>query len=236
MYILVDSLMQWKFLVLLLGLLLLHPCCYFLEFLHAWCILYHKSFGILVPLPGIQPVSSPVETQIVNHWATWSSSWKCSDCLISFHRYLSLLSIFSAWKNFFNLVFQNAIVKCLFHLPEYLPGIFVLNQIFTLDWILEHFCILCATPWIAHQAPRSLGFSRQEHWSGLPFPSPMHESEKWKWSRSVVSDSLWPHGLQPTSLLSPWDFPGKSTGAGCHCLLRFTTDSPGKPYCSISLN
>ena len=35
----------------------------------------------------------------------------------------------------------------------------------------------------------SLGFSRQEHWSGLPFPSPMHESGKWKWSRSVVSDS-----------------------------------------------
>ena len=29
----------------------------------------------------------------------------------------------------------------------------------------------------AHQAPASLGFSRQEHWSGLPFPSPMHESE-----------------------------------------------------------
>ena len=38
---------------------------------------------------------------------------------------------------------------------------------------------LCATPeTAAHQAPRSLGFSRQEHWSGLPFPSPMHESEK----------------------------------------------------------
>ena len=35
----------------------------------------------------------------------------------------------------------------------------------------------------------SLGFSRQEHWSGLAFPSPMHESEKWKWSSSVVSDS-----------------------------------------------
>jgi len=38
---------------------------------------------------------------------------------------------------------------------------------------------LCATPQTAaHQAPLSLGFSRQEHWSGLPFPSPMHESEK----------------------------------------------------------
>ena len=33
------------------------------------------------------------------------------------------------------------------------------------------------------------GFSRQEHWSGLPFPSPMHESEKRKGSHSVVSDS-----------------------------------------------
>ena len=38
---------------------------------------------------------------------------------------------------------------------------------------------LCATPeTAAHQAPPSLGFSKQEHWSGLPFPSPMHESEK----------------------------------------------------------
>ena len=49
---------------------------------------------------------------------------------------------------------------------------------------------LCATPQTAaHQAPPSLGFSRQEHWSGLPFPSPVHESEKRKWSHSVVSDS-----------------------------------------------
>ena len=69
---------------------------------------------------------------------------------------------------------------------------------------------------VAHQAPPSLGISRQEHWSGLPFSSPMQESEKWKWSRSVVSDSQQPHGLQPTRLLRPWDFPGKSPGVGCH--------------------
>ena len=49
----------------------------------------------------------------------------------------------------------------------------------------------------------------------------MHESEKSKWSLSVVSDSSWPHGLQPTRLLHPWDFPGKSTAVGCHCLLRY---------------
>ena len=47
--------------------------------------------------------------------------------------------------------------------------------------LLSHFSRvqLCATPQTAaHQAPLALGFSRQEHWSGLPFPSPMHESEK----------------------------------------------------------
>ena len=37
---------------------------------------------------------------------------------------------------------------------------------------------LCATPYMAaHQAPPSLGFSRHEYWSGLPFPSPKQESE-----------------------------------------------------------
>ena len=49
--------------------------------------------------------------------------------------------------------------------------------------LLSHFSRvrLCATPeTAAHQAPPSLGFSRQEHWSGLPFPSPIHESEKLK--------------------------------------------------------
>ena len=90
--------------------------------------------------------------------------------------------------------------------------------------LLSHFSHvrLCATP--------SLGFSRQEHWSGLPFPSPMHKSEKWKWSRSVMSESLRPHGLQPTRLLHPWDFPGKSAGVGCHCLFRaLLSFKAGKP-------
>ena len=76
--------------------------------------------------------------------------------------------------------------------------------------LLSHFSQVqfCVTPYTAaHQAPPSLGFSGQEHWSGLPFPSPMHESEKWKGNHSVVSDAQRPHGLQPSRLLRPWDFP-----------------------------
>ena len=47
--------------------------------------------------------------------------------------------------------------------------------------LLSHFSHvrLCATQeTAAHQAPPSLGFSRQEPWSGLPFPSPIHENKK----------------------------------------------------------
>ena len=88
------------------------------------------------------------------------------------------------------------------------------------------FWYLNFTPWKikvftkGNDVTRSLFDSRQEHWSGLLFPSPMHESEKWKWSRSVISNSQWPHGLQPIRLLHPWDFLGKSTTVGCHCLLQ----------------
>ena len=57
------------------------------------------------------------------------------------------------------------------------------------------------------------GFSRQEHWSGLPFPSPMHASE------SEVSQS-YPTLSNPMSCSPPGSsvheaFPGKSTGVGC---------------------
>ena len=37
---------------------------------------------------------------------------------------------------------------------------------------------------------------------------------------SVVSDSVQPYGLQPASLLCPWESPGKNTRVGCHALFR----------------
>ena len=57
--------------------------------------------------------------------------------------------------------------------------------------MLRHFSHvqLFATPWtVAHQAPLSMGFSRQEYWRGLTFPSPGDLPNK---------------GIQPTSLISP---------------------------------
>ena len=57
-------------------------------------------------------------------------------------------------------------------------------------------------------------------------------------SHSIVSDSLWPHGLSPISparLLCPWRFSSKNTAVGCHALLQgiFLTQgsNPGLPHC-----
>ena len=56
-------------------------------------------------------------------------------------------------------------------------------------------------------------------------------SLKWSESRSVISYSLWPHGLY-----SPWNAPGQNTGKGSHSLLQwiFPTQgsNPGLPHCS----
>ena len=56
--------------------------------------------------------------------------------------------------------------------------------------------------------------ARTQEWVAISF------SNAWKWSLSVMFDPQRPHGLPPSRLLHPWDFLGKSTGVGCHCLLR----------------
>ena len=54
-------------------------------------------------------------------------------------------------------------------------------------------------------------------------------------SGSVMSDSLWPHGLQPVRLFCPWNFPDKNTGVGNYSLLQgiFPTQgsNPGLQHC-----
>ena len=81
-----------------------------------------------------------------------------------------------------------------------------------------------ATPQTAaHQAPLSLGFSSQEHWSGCHFFLQCMKVKSESEVTSVVSDSVRHHRQQPTRLLRPWDFPGKNTGVGCHCILQTDT-------------
>ena len=158
-------------------------------------------------------------------------------------------------------------------MAAHIPGIL---QARTLEWVAISFSNawkwsrsisvwLLATPWAAaHQAPPSLGFSRQEYWSGLPFPSPMRESEKWKWSRSI---SVWllatprtaAYQPPPSMVFSRQEYwvaiafseiflwarvlrgggGSKNTGVGCYSLLQeiFRTQglNPGLPHCRQTL-
>ena len=88
----------------------------------------------------------------------------------------------------------------------------------------------------AHQAPPSLGFSRQEHWSGLPFPSPMHESEKWKWSRSVATPWTAAHQAPPSMGFSTKEYwsglplPSRPSFIGSQAPLVFLVSDTHKCY------
>ena len=64
------------------------------------------------------------------------------------------------------------------HLPPWIRIIF--SALLDDEWQSLSYVQLLASPWtIAHQAPLSMGFFRQEHWSGLPFPSPTGWQASW---------------------------------------------------------
>ena len=107
--------------------------------------------------------------------------------------------------------------------------------------LVAKLCLTLAIPWtVARQAPLSMGFSRQEYWNGLPFPSPGDIPNPGIKSRSptLQADSLltelW--GKLFIFLCAPFFWGGgKNTGMGCHSLLQeiFLTQelNPGLLHC-----
>ena len=131
----------------------------------------------------------------LNWWELWSSFAASS---------VSLLPYFLLILSSFVLLQSNWLPHCSSHtLGIHLPLgplhlQFLLPDSLSLLLLLSRFSRvqLCATPeTAAHQAPPSLGLSRQEHWSGLPFPSPMHESEN-EVAQSCPN-SQWPLDCSP---------------------------------------
>ena len=71
--------------------------------------------------------------------------------------------------NYFQFDFKHCCSELHYvHLQDFLQGIYLGG-----GGLVAQSCPTLATPWtVACQAPLSMGFSRQEYWSGLPFPSP----------------------------------------------------------------
>ena len=92
--------------------------------------------------------------------------------------------------------------------------------------------LLFATPWTAaYQAPPSMGFSRQEYWSGVPLPSPSTWCSGGLFTRDAGQKTLTCCSVVKSCLslcnpmdyarpLCPWGSPGNNTRVGCHFLLQ----------------
>ena len=76
--------------------------------------------------------------------------------------------------------------------------------------------------------------SSPERWKGLSSEISLWLSVYVCSVALVVSNSLWPYGLQPARLLSPWASPGKNTGMGCCALLGGSPDPGIKPVSPVS--
>ena len=136
----------------------------------------------LLLLPSIFPSIRVFSNELGLH-IRWLKYWSFSFSINPSNEYSGLISFRIDW---FDLPAVQGTLKGFLQHYNLKASIrrhsaFFMVQLSHSYMLLSHFSRvqLCATPYMAaHQAPPSLGFSRQEHWSGLPFPSPMHESEK----------------------------------------------------------
>ena len=173
---------------------------------------HHTACGTSVPWPGIEPRPWKWQCQIqttreLPQWAikAFFLFWE-----ISFYRwfisYFKILSDFTFPKNWS--------VFSLSHFP------YIFAEVF------RKFSWCCLPAFLLNLLCQSFIIFNSSFSIFLSFPY------KWKLFSHV---RLWPHGLQPTRFLCPWNSPGKNTGVGCHALLHgiFPTQgsNPGLPRC-----
>ena len=145
----------------------------------------NSSTGLPSPLQALLIVMLPM-AHLTSHSKMSGSRWVITPSWLpgSWTSYLYSSSVYSCQL----FLISSASVRSVLY-PFFLVLIFAWNiPLVSLIFLKRSLLLLlscfsrvqlCATPYTAaHPAPPSLGFSREEHWSGLPFPSPVHESEK----------------------------------------------------------
>ena len=159
----------------------------------------------------------------------WSDETRCCDfglLNVEFFKSAFSLSSFSFINRLFSFSLLSAIrlvSSAYLRLLIFLPAIFLSSLAFHMVYSAtaaksHQLCLTLCDPIDGSPpgspVPRILQ-ARTLEWVAISFSN----AWKWKWSHSVMSHSSRPHGLQPTRLLHPWEFPGKSTRVGCHCRL-----------------
>ena len=118
----------------------------------------------LLLLPSIFPIFRVFSNESALS-LKWPKYWSFSFSISPSNEYSGLISFQIDW---FDLAVQGTKASILQHSAFFMGQLSLLMKVKLLSRVR-----LFATPWtVAHQAPSSMGFSRQEYWSGLPFPSP----------------------------------------------------------------
>ena len=151
----------------------------------------------------------------LSYFKSWKMLWKC--CMQSASKFGKHSHGHRTGKGQFSLQSRRKAM------PKNAPTITIAFISAAAAKSLQSCPTLCNSIDAAHQAPPSLGFSRQEHWSELPA---IASSNAWKWKVKVKSFSRvwlfvtpWTAAYQAPPLMG---FLGKSTGVGRHCLLRLS--------------
>ena len=185
------------------------------SYMNQWILLFPLSWFMWAPADYNQCVQMNPALNWVSYWISRSLS-----SLTSFKDFFSC----DRCENLLQTTQRNpggpTVCLCLHGFSTSTWTSFSFSFFFFFQWpklLIKHFCKSCfglvtkscltlVTPWtVAHQAPLSMGFPRQEYWSGLPFPS---------------SEDLSNPGIEPKSPALQADYlptepPGKSI-----CLLK----------------
>ena len=122
-------------------------------------------------------------------------------------------------------IYQPVYIHCSFHSHHSPTKILCFSTFYTnfpkgSGWVNKQWRLV-ATPAVSCPCPSLLMLRHSTSLTCFPvFTGRNREALCVCVSCSVVSNSLWPHGLRPVRLLCPWNSPGKNTGVGCHSLLQ----------------
>ena len=135
-------------------------------------------------------------------------------------------------------IYQPVYIHCSFHSHHSPTKILCFSTFYTnfpkgSGWVNKQWRLV-ATPAVSCPCPSLLMLRHSTSLTCFPvFTGRNREALCVCVSCSVVSNSLWPHGLRPVRLLCPWNSPGKNTGVGCHSLLQEIFLTQGSNPCLL---
>ena len=147
------------------------------------------------------------------NWASSHSTLSHKQCESSTWDVTYPSPVFAAWTHYgFPETWVGKDHKFVYFSPFLLlNSLLQYSHKMVIEWRVKLLCCvrLFATPWtVAHQAPPSMGFSRQEYWSGVPLPSPLQSIALQIVGYNLASEQQFQCSFYCTGVYLPWTYSG----------------------------